>query len=149
MLEHKHSGFAVLLVATAYFEMFARLRAGDTSTTNASEAFHTGLRAVFPEFEPEDEKRLLRDLRGGLYHTGMTGPSILLTEDFPEAIVHDFWEGSPVVRINPRTFVQRIMKHFEEYVSSLHDPANVKARDNFQKYFFERVTNVEGKRPRC
>ena len=137
-----HSGFAVLDIVFSYFEMIAKFQDGFTKDKGreSEEYFSKGFDNVFPNLSnpsPEIRKRLLKKLyknvRCGLYHTGITGPNIALSGDFNSSI--EFTSPPDTVRINPHKLVPDLEQHFQSYIRQLRDHKNEDLRKNFEARF--------------
>ena len=131
----QHSGFAVLHILVSYFEMIAQFERGEISAPNTSRKFFKyGFLSVFDDFQKHTTfdrdklentisgKDVLDDLyelvRCGLYHSGITKASVLLTEDASDAVAWE--ESSSRITICPPKLAQRIYDHFNQYVTRLH-----------------------------
>jgi len=79
---------------------------------------------------------LYRYLRCGLFHAGFTDGKVYLNYRNPNAfeVAHDddSNEGTRVI-INPRMFVEKIIKYYEDYVEELRNRQNETLRDMFEK----------------
>lgn len=135
-----HAGFAVLEIVFSYFEMIAKYKNGYTKDRKSEEYFRRGFGDVFPklssisnEMREKLLKKLCRDVRCGLYHTGITGPDVELSGDFKYSV----WFASPPDRlqINPHRLVPDIKQHFQSYLSQLRDHKNEELRRNFETRF--------------
>jgi len=133
-----HSGFAVLHIVTSYFEMIAKFKAGYAQSGGSKRYFKEGIYDVFPDLRnlPQNLQdavieKLYEDVRCGLYHGGITGPSIILTGDVKEPIAGN---DSQII-INPRLFVSSIQENFNSYIQKLRDSNNVILRNNFETRF--------------
>jgi hypothetical protein len=138
-----HSGFAVLHIVFSYFEMIAKFQDGFTGYGRSEEYFNKGFNNVFtnlsdpsPEVRERLLKKLYKDVRCGLYHSGRTGPNIELSGDFNYSVA--FTSPPDKVRINPHRLVPDIKQHFQSYVKQLHDHKNEDLRKKFEARFDHR-----------
>ncbi len=132
--------FAQLHIITSYFEMIAKYQEGFIGEGKSKEHFKKGVQTAFPVIDtwPQSVSKNLLDLlyknvRNGLYHVGMTRPSVILSRDPPFPIQYD--DVNKTVIINPDNLVEALQSHFDEYVTNLRDPSNKKLRANFEKRF--------------
>ncbi len=131
-----HSGFAVLMALSAYFETVAKYREGNTKTTDSKVFFKKGLGWVFPGRFNDDEATLIYgEVRSGLYHAGITGPAVLLSGGFPDALSCQAAGGRTFILANPHKLPGVLERHFREYVERLRDPGEVDMRRKFQNRF--------------
>lgn len=137
-LSINHSGFAVLQIVTSYFEMIAKFDTGFTRNGRSEEYFKKGVYDIFPGFSTLSPslqntilKRLYKDLRCGLYHSGTVGPSIMID---PNALV-PFSGNNNTIIINPRIVISGIRQHFQTYIQQLRDPHNSVIRTKFEARF--------------
>ena len=133
-----HSGFAVLSIVFSYFEMIAKYQDGYKGVDKVQEYFKKGFVDVYPTLsnEPQDirEKileKLYYDVRCGMYHNGITGPDIELSDfDFPVAFV-----SPSTIRINPHRLAPSLRQHFQSYIRQLRDHRNEGLRHKFEARF--------------
>jgi hypothetical protein len=136
---HHHAGFAVLAIVSSYFEMISKYERGHMSNKNSKAHFKLGVRSVL-ELHLSGESTLpdylidllYEEVRCGMYHAGMTGPRVRIS-DAP---------GIPMIQLDqfgltldPHQLVRALQEHFSGYVARLNDPANVTLRRNFEKRF--------------
>jgi hypothetical protein len=134
-----HAGYAVLDIVFNYFEMIAKYREGYLGKS-PRKYFKKGLRMVFPVMNKEGDQnaveelldKLYSDVRCGIYHIGLTSPSIFLEGGQPAAI--GFYRSKRVV-INPHQMVFELKRDFNSYISQLKEPNNTILRSNFEKRF--------------
>jgi hypothetical protein len=135
--EIPHAGFAVLLVLVSYFEMVAKFAEGFCKKGESKTHFRKGLRWVFDDkgFSDEECDLVYWELRNGLYHAGIAGPSVRLSRDFPEPLSCNKSGNGVMVDVNPHTLPRKLEAHFVSYVKRLRDPSEVSLRANFEKRF--------------
>ncbi len=79
---------------------------------------------------------LYKYLRCGLFHAGFTDGKIYLNWSYPNAfeVTHNDAsnEGARVI-INPREFVVKIIKYYEDYIEELRNLQNEKLSKDFEK----------------
>jgi hypothetical protein len=104
------------------------------------------VRLVFPDaFDQSncDHEQLLDnfydDVRNGLYHAGITKPSVMVSWEFPHPIVYNI--ASKCLQINPIHLIATIKAHFDNYVEQLLNQAKVTERQNFEKRFDYEATS--------
>jgi hypothetical protein len=141
-----HSGFAVLHIVCSYFEMIAKYKDGFTKDSQrgiSGKYFRKGFDDVFPNLTEESSgnkerslKKLYNDVRCGLYHSGITGPNIALSNfDDPIHFVASSDPSTDWVQINPQRLVFTLKAHFQLYIRELGDHQNSTLRDNFEVRF--------------
>ncbi|MGB2695197.1 MAG: hypothetical protein WBD55_08430 [Dehalococcoidia bacterium] len=136
---HPHAGFGILSIISSYFEMIAKYEDGQTSITASKKYFKQGVRLVLePNTDPAELPipetvldLLYNEVRCGMYHAGITGPSVQLNKDLPAPL--GFREGT--LTVNTDLLVLTLQDHFSRYLTRLLDPANQRLRDNFEKRF--------------
>ena len=137
-----NSGFAVLHIATSYFEMIGMYINGP-GLMGSKKYFEAGARAVFSELQTETKRHvrwflrsLYKNLRCGLYHQGMTRAGIILTGDTTQPYrFKDLGSGASRIIINPRLLVEHLSDHFDSYVKTIEDSSNPRERANFEEMF--------------
>ena len=132
-----HSGFAVLHIVFSYFEMIAKYKDGFTNVGKSVIYFNKGFADVFPNTSTTPTnlkikmlKKLYKDVRCGLYHSGITGSNIELSGDFNFSIA--FSSSTDKIQINPHILVPDLQQHFQSYIRNLRDANNVELRQNFE-----------------
>ncbi|MBL8165949.1 MAG: hypothetical protein JNJ61_28450 [Anaerolineae bacterium] len=139
-----HSGFAVLHIIMSYFEAMSKFRHGYAKKGDSEKFWVLGFQEVFPELQtqiPNQSERgevlanIYEQVRCGLYHAGITGPSILLTANTDKVIDVDTSFDPTRIVINPHTIVPRLAHHFMDYIRDLRDPQNDSLRRNFEARF--------------
>ena len=141
LLDHyPHSGFAVLSIATSYFEMIAKYRCGYVGTGDSKRYFKEGVYWVWPplhQYPTQKANKLLsklyEEVRCSLYHGGLTGPSIMLTGEAQAPI--ELSADHQRMVINPHLVVPQLRNHFQMYVSRLRDHAEPELRSTFEARF--------------
>ena len=135
--EIPHSGFAVLLILSNYFEMAAKFRDGICENAHSGKYFKEGIRWVFPEkmFTDAQCQLIWEELRNGLYHAGVTGPRAALDRNFPDPLSIEGSGDRMVLLVNPHTLPGRLESHFVSYVQRLRDRTEENLRTNFENRF--------------
>jgi hypothetical protein len=148
-------GFAALSVIMSYFEMVAQHEQGKLSHGASKENFIFGLRRAFFDLEALHGEAVSNaiaetmyiDIRCGLYHSGSTGPRVLISNDYgvPFAGEGPVTPAEPKKRVryglvrrvfvNPRQFVERVIQHFDLYLSGLRNEQNAQLRESFERRF--------------
>jgi hypothetical protein len=145
--------YAAMVLACSQLEGFQKFRDGYEGTSRSEEYFKKGLLKIF--FNYEDEKlqnlenvedvrsenieglyELYTYLRCGLFHAGFTDGKVYLNWSCSNAfeVAHNdaSSEGTRVI-INPREFVAKIIKYYEDYIEELRNLQNKKLREDFEK----------------
>ena len=135
----KDSGFAVMHIVMSYFEMIAKYEHGcacEGASRQYFRYFRIGFTSVFDGLLSLGDTLvdqivgvLYGHVRCGLYHHGITSPSIVLTGSTLEPI--EVRQGK--VNINPHLMVPHLRRHLQCYVDRLLDPANKQLRADFEK----------------
>jgi len=131
-----HGGFAALMTLASYFETLAKMRAGYCREGRSSAYFTKGLDWVFPAKFSEEEARLVyREVRCGLYHAAITGPRVVLSATYSEALSCQPDISGTFVVANPHLLPKVLRGHLESYVKDLRDRNAATLRTNFERYF--------------
>ena len=131
-----HRELALLHILFSYFEMIGKYQDGYLEERKSRYYFREGVRATFPEVEPEDEKfleNLYTSVRNGLFHAGMPRSNVILSSEAPGSLGHKI--GTNFLVINPDMLVQDLQMRFSEYASQLRDKTNVELRSKFEARF--------------
>src|SRR5262249_34900845 len=144
-----HSEYAVLSTVIGYFESHATYARGEDSKSKSKQFFCAGFLDVFQGAEsktpgmdvPADfldsvANALYDEARCGITHEAMTRRRIMLSNRYNEAIgvsVEKKTGQIDAVIMSPRLIVEDISAHLDRYVTTLRDPANVKARELFER----------------
>ncbi len=154
----KHSGFAVLMLTTAYFEPIEAYHTGQSSNHQSKAFFRRGFLRVFSGL-PETLKRngyaadadrkaediadeIYSHLRCGLFHEGGTKHKLILREDTaPLGFMLEAATGEiGSIVIDPRRFLAEVQHHLDGYVGQLRDPYQVDLRRRFERFFDLRIS---------
>lgn len=122
----KQSGYVILSIATAYFEMIQQFIEGKESVQEESSGrfvsrswdfFRNGFKNVYPDSQwTEDKiKRIYKAVRCGMYHGGMPKTGCHLSRYFRPGI-HLCGDE---IHINPSALAIEIRQHFEKYVHTV------------------------------
>jgi hypothetical protein len=137
-----NSGFAVLNIVFSYFEMIGKIQDGYVGGNSSKKYFILGFNDVFPkptDLSPETRNKicttLYESVRCGLYHVGMTGPNIEIS-NFEHPV---YFLPPDKAQINPQKLVSELQRHFLFYVRQLRDHSNGKLRKNFA--LFLKISN--------
>jgi DNA-binding ferritin-like protein (Dps family) len=137
------SGFAVLRIILAYFEMIAKYDPAFANLTKSSELYEQGVKSVvdLARISGSDAKvfidKLYKDGRCALYHSAMAGFGFALTGDLKAPFTLD--ADSKTLIINPFNLVELIRGHFNEFCKKLKDPNEKDLRDHFEKRFDKEI----------
>ncbi|WP_459554395.1 hypothetical protein [Lacunimicrobium album] len=128
----KQSGYVILSIAMAYFEMIQQCWVGQDSAGNAGNFFVSGFRKVYPSsgFSEAQIRDIYKRIRNGMYHDGMTRQKTHLSRFF----LKGFEIVGDEIHINPALVVSEIGIHFDSYTQMLKDPIRVSERDAFCRY---------------
>lgn len=160
-----HSGLAVLMIVTSYFETFACFLHGKSSEGKSLEFFACGFREVFP-FLPEKlregnvrdpdtaikniEKALYGEVRCGLFHQAMVRGRVaidpFLNGPLQYAVDRDTGLTTQIT-VNPMLVVWGVTEHFNGYVKRLRNPDETKLREKFERFWDMRPLHLTN-RPR-
>ena len=128
----KQSGYAILSIAMAYFEMIEQFSQGRESKPGESTRFFTaGFRKVYPCSPLSDNAvhQIYKWIRCGMYHGGMPHHTTRLSRFFSEGFALSGGE----IHINPGRVVEEMKTHFLGYVTALRNPCHSSERDAFRQ----------------
>ena len=142
LASQEHSGIAVLMLATSYFEPIECFRSGQDTDTSGK-LFKRSVRTVFREVNesPNPDKVagiLLNQLRNGLFHTGLVRPLLVLVREGEPIKVEMDGQTVRAIQINATAFLECVQRDFEDYVSELKHGSDHSTRDNFEKMWKKR-----------
>lgn len=124
--------FAALMICLSYIEGVEQYIKGESSRNNSRESFVSGMNRLYPEVDRNNAfEAFYIDARCGLFHNGMTGSRLVLSNKLSTAI--DFSDDS--IKVNPKRFFQDIKCDFESYLSQLRDNNNNVLRNNFDRLY--------------
>ena len=155
----KDSGFAVLMLTTAYFEPIESYYTGQSSERNSRAFFRRGFLRVFSalpstlkQYGYGDADRVADDianeiyghLRCGLFHEGGTKFKIIIREDTaPLGFMLEKTTGDVgSIVIDPRRFVAEVQHHLQGYVGQLRDQSQIDLRQRFEAFFDHRISSL-------
>ena len=160
----ERSGFAILMLCSAYFETLESCYQGRQSGRGeAARFFVGGFKKVFPNAMDEitrsattragAERRVAaacsavyQEVRCGLYHRMSTARRVVISHSrTPVTFEFDTAGELTSVEISPRSFFNQVATHFDEFVERLLDGAQFQIRESFERYFDGR--GAGGKRP--
>lgn len=124
----KQSGYVILSIASAYFEMIQQFIDGKESEGQSFDFFKRGFRDVYPDPQWTDTsiKKIYKIVRCGMYHGGMTKINCHLSRYFQLG----FHLCRNEIHVNPAAVVREIRQHFERYIQSI--KINPTRRANFE-----------------
>ncbi len=127
------AGFIVLMICIAYIEGVEQYRRGQCSHNNSRAFFKKSLRRIFglETVSEEDLDEFYRQVRCGLFHSGMTEHKVIVSNNYEQII--DFSDG--MIKINPRLFLDKIKEHFRNYIDRLRNSTNQQEREKFNQMF--------------
>jgi len=154
----KDAGFAVLMIATAYFEPIESYYTGRSSDHNSKQFFRCGFLRVFSGLtatltqrgyvDAEGVAKKLVDeiydhMRCGLFHEGGAKYKLLIREDTAplNAMLQTNTGDVGSIVIDPRRFLAEIQHHLSGYVAQLRDASETDLRKNFELFFDRRISS--------
>jgi len=132
LLGEEDNGFAILMIATSYIEGIEQYRRGESSNNQSTTFFKEGIKRIFGINSDVRLTNLHKELRCGLFHSGMTGPYIRIDSGYSEAVV---FSGNNIIKINQRKFLEKVREDFGQYLTDLKDEGKTELRDNFNKMY--------------
>jgi len=139
----EHSGIAVMMVCTSYFEWVESFRRGKDSRSKSEEFFKSTFQRLFPDLASsargvDAADILYHDLRCGLYHEGLMRGRIVFRREGEAIEIRD----APLqVVINANAFLDNIITDFDQYLHQLRaqnaQPDELKS--NFERMWLERA----------
>ena len=125
-------GFVILMIATSYIEGIEQYRRGELSFGQSSAFFKEGVKRIF-KIDSDDKLSILhKELRCGLFHSGMTGPTIRIHSNYMKTVN---FLGNNVIQINQIKFLEKVKEDFEQYLKDLKNENKTELRDNFNKMY--------------
>jgi hypothetical protein len=123
------------MICTAYIEGVQQYMDGESSDGRSKEVFKKGLNRIFSlDVEERQLNYYYKHVRCGLFHTGMSGSPVIISDIYSNAI--DFSEDE-TIKINPKRLLIEIKLDFKQYISNLKDRSNDILRNNFNYMFSE------------
>ncbi len=128
----KESGYAILSIVLAYFEMIEQFERGQSSHKKSLEFFRCGFKKVYPATNLTDGNidQIYSWVRCGMYHTSLTKGASPLSRHYP--VGFDICCGE--VQLNPGKAVQELLAHFEVWIGMLKNPTSVQKRSYFENF---------------
>ena len=133
-LRNDDNEFIVLMIALSYIEGVEEYRRGELSNGRSKEFFTAGLQRIFflSSVDQSDLEDFYKQVRCGLFHTGMTRKKVVLRKSFDLPI--DFSESN-TIKISPGKFLREIQNDFDKYLMTLRNPSNTSERDKFDRLY--------------
>jgi|GEM_PF-2033238 len=135
---HQESGFALLTLATPYFEAINEFLTGQDSTNGSRRFFRAGFRAVFTGLVKDLQSQgapdpdslvdvianaVYDEIRCGLFHNATARKRVRLAWGMRERALAIQLGGSPLavewIMVQPAAFAQSIENHFRAYLNEL------------------------------
>jgi hypothetical protein len=155
----KDAGFAILTLATAYFEPIESYHTGQVSHGQSKAFFRKGFLRVFLNLAStlkangfSNPDKLAADiademyvqLRCGLFHEGGTKHKLMIRDDTaPLGFMIDTTTGHVgSIVIDPKKFLAEVQQHLQNYVAQLRDPNQVDLRQKFETFFSLRISST-------
>ncbi len=124
--------FITLMICISYYEGVQQYMEGKTSENKSCKTFCKSINRIYNNiFRESDLKRIYRDSRCGLFHSGMVKGDILANYDLEDAIQFT----TERVYLNPKLMLTHIIRDFNDYIELLRDPINETTRENFDRMF--------------
>jgi hypothetical protein len=128
--------YIALSVGLAYIEGVERYRRGATpqeKDEKSGDWFKEGAERIFGKKPKDKAVKLLYDgARNGLFHTGFTDLKIYLSHDVSEALEYS---NDKRLDINPKLFIDAIIKDFELYIQELYKGPTSDKGKNFIEFW--------------
>src|SRR5258708_2440380 len=134
LTSEEHSGVAVTMLCTSYFEWIESFRRGKDSRKGSEEFFKSTFQRLFPEIASsaaavDAADILYHDLRCGLYHEGLMRGRIVFQRE-GEAI--EIRNSPPQVVINANAFLDTVVTDFDQYLDQLRGRTACELKSNFE-----------------
>lgn len=140
------AAFAALHLAVAFVEPYEVFRAGESSDGKSRRFFKSGFSRIFNASQPPltpaqldaAADALYTEVRCGLFHGGMTGTKVYVSNAV-SGIEVQLAPSTNTVRqilLNPESFVRGIVREFRQFVARLRNPADPEylvLKANFEK----------------
>jgi hypothetical protein len=153
----KDAGFAVLMIATAYFEPIESYHTGRSSEGKSKTFFRRGFLRVFGGLPATLKERGYADadgvakklvdeiydhIRCGLFHEGGPKYKVMIREDTaPVNAMLEATDGDVgSIVIDPRRFLAEVQHHLGVYIAQLRDASQTNLRQNFELFFDRRIS---------
>lgn len=134
LLRGKNNGFVILMIAISYIEGNEEYRTGVSSNGRSRDFFVRGMKRIFSiEGHSNQLKDFYKQVRCGLFHSGMTKNKVIITDNVNSQII-DFSENESI-KINYRKFLKTIRYDFNKYLIILKNPQNLNERSSFNQMF--------------
>lgn len=134
------SCFVKLMIAISYIEGNQSYREGRSSDRQSKAFFCRGLKRIVEQSgeytisEAECEV-LYGEIRCGLFHTGMTKDSIIISSEFEQPIQIITHNGIDEIGINHQLLLDLVIQDFDNYINLLRNSNEVEAREKFSRMF--------------
>ncbi len=132
-----HDGFVVLSVVIAYFEGSQYWHRGKVEG-RSGELFKEALKRVFPDLPVEAAEVFWGKGRCGLFHNGMTGAEIRISNSLADAVV---WKSQKLY-VNPNKLLEEAISDHRKYVTSLLSGKDKEQRTRFRAVWEKRWPNT-------
>ena len=161
LMVDQHAGFAIMTLATTYFEPLATYVRGIDSEGRSKESFRFGFLYVFEEVADQVQysgasnpqavvneiaDECYRELRCGLFHEAITKSKVVLQRvpGGPSIQFQVDKASEKVVRIivDPWSFLPRVETHLADFVAKLRDPSETTLRANFETQWNYRASRA-------
>jgi hypothetical protein len=131
--ELSESGFVVLSIGLAYFEMIEQFASGISSRGASKSFFERGFARVYstPTVAATDVSRIYETVRCGMYHTAMPQDRCGLSRHLSSAVANE----NGVIVINPERLIIDLIKHFGSFCTKLRDGTDCQLQSNFEHMF--------------
>ena len=123
--------YVAVMIALSQLEGVELFRLGMTHGRGSSETnFKSSLSQMITTITENEKNKIYSAVRSGLFHAGFPDDKVYISNDLGDSPVATVDEKT---YINPKAFVLKTIKFFDDYVTNLINPGNNKLRDNFVK----------------
>ena len=144
-----HGAFVLLLIVLSYIEAHVIFYKGEDSEGQSKAFFREGFKAIFPRKTDNTDildkalNDLYREVRCGLFHTGMVRGKVILSGGFTSSfeIITDASNSVVQIQVNPHKALNEIEDHLARYLMRLRNPDEKQLRSNFSKAWAMRHQN--------
>lgn len=125
--------FVALMVCLSYYEGIQKyIEGNDIKNGQSSNLFCRSINRIYANRYPESVlKKIYKQARCGLFHSGMVDGDILAT--YFTFMPIEYTEHR--IYVNPRVMLADIKADFKKYISDLRNSENADLRANFDKMF--------------
>jgi len=123
--------YVAVMIALSQLEGVELFRLGKTHGRGSSKTnFKSSLSQMITTITENEKTKIYSAVRSGLFHAGFPDDKVYISNDLGDSPVATVDEKT---YINPKVFVLKTIRFFDDYVTKLRDPENNKLRKNFEK----------------